>query len=934
MSKKWSLKRGLSVLPITAAAALVAGCLGGGNGSGDVVGGNPVNPSEGEFQYDVSITRTTFGVPHIKAADFGSLGFGQGYAFAQDNLCVFLEDLLTIRGERSKFFGPDGTYTIEPNGSTANNVASDFFWKSLFAFEEPGADGVVRNAWQRTRDRTVPDFQNVVKGYTDGVNLYISQLQAGEHQYTQEDGSVVPAHAACRDAQWMQQIEEADLYRRFVRLAVLASSSVFVTEIGNAQPPGGPIPGVPLPLPSGLPSAPGGGGGAPGLPGLDALPLPGLDALPIPGLDALPVPGASAQNAADQKRADALLAMLKEADTPFSRMQNKDRFGSNMYAFGKDATEDGQSLVFGNPHFPWKGTERLYLNHATLEQNGERTIDIMGVGLYGVPAVLIGFNRHVAWSHTVSTAYRFTLYQLTLNPANPTQYLYEGELRDMIQIPTTIEVLQPDGSLSTMERTMYRSHFGPMLVLEVSGVPVLGWNNLMGFSLRDANYENDRLINQFARWNMAKSLEEFIEIQKEVLGVPWVNTVASGPGKPAYYADITVVPHVTDAKVADCKMEPFNTLVGQLAAPGLPVLNGARASCEWGDDFDAPAPGIFGPRNLPSLVRDDYVTNCNDSHWLTNPAQPLTGFARVIGDENAERTLRTRLCIIQAERRLAGADGLEGTRFNQDKLKDIVLNSEIYSATIAKQTVLDTICQIPVVLGTSGMPVQTGEACAALAGWDGKANLDSQGAHLWREFWLRAVGNPAGLPIGLPELHPPLFPNPLPVSLPTNFWVAGFDPVNPVTTPARLNPANPFTLAAFADAITAVASSGFAFDAPLGDIQRSGIHEERIPIFGGESPEGAFTIANNEPIRLSENGYSVTYGNSYIQAVTWRPDGSPKADAMLTYSISTDPANPHFSDYTKAYSQKDWLTLPYTDAEVQASKIGEPLVIRVPKTAN
>ncbi|HEX4918081.1 MAG TPA: penicillin acylase family protein [Limnobacter sp.] len=875
-------------------ALVLAGCL-GGNGSGSSAGTDGrTNPSETDFKYNVEITRTTYGVPHVKARDYPSLGYGQGYAFAQDNLCVFLEDLLTIRGERSKFFGPDGTYTIEPNGSTANNVSSDFFWKSLFAYEEEGTDGVKRNAWQRTRDRTIPDFQDVVTGYVDGVNRYITELKAGEHEYKQADGSKVPAHAACREAAWLQPIETADMYRRFVRLSVLASSSVFVTEIGNAQPPGG------FPSPS----------------------------------------GASAQQTKVAKASKSKgltvedkIALLKGEPNPFTAMQQKDRFGSNMYAFGKDATANGQSLVYGNPHFPWRGTERLYLSHNTLEQGSNKAMDIMGVGLYGVPAVLIGFNEHFAWSHTVSTAYRFTLYQLRVNPSNPTQYMYEGEMRDMIALPTEIEVLQPDGSLTKMQRTMYRSHFGPMLVLEASGVPILGWNQLSAFSLRDANLENDRLINQFAKWNLAKSLEEFVDLHKSELGVPWVNTVASGPGKPAYYGDVTVVPHVTDEKVADCKAEPFATALGQLV-PGLPVLDGSREACEWGSDEDAPAPGIFGPGNLPTLMRNDYVHNCNDSYWLTNIAQPITGFDRIIGDEGTERTLRTRLCILHAERRLAGADGLPGNKFTQDNLKEIALNSELYSATLAKQAVVDNLCRSPALLSSRLMPVQTGEACAVLAAWDGKANLDSKGAHLWREFWLRAIANPGGSPAGAPQLYAPLFPNPLPASLPTNFWTNGFDPVNPVRTPNGLNIANPFTAAALADAILAVQAAGFALDAPMGEIQKSGVQASKTPVFGGTSPEGAFTITSTEPDLLTEEGYKVIYGNSYIQAVTWRDNGTPKADAMLTYSQSTDPANPHFDDYTKAYSAKNWHTLPFTREEIKAAAIGEPLVLRVPKGKN
>ena len=35
--------------------------------------------------------------------------------------------------------------------------------------------------------------------------------------------------------------------------------------------------------------------------------------------------------------------------------------------------------------------------------------------------------------------------------------------------------------------------------------------------------------------------------------------------------------------------------------------------------------------------------NANDSYWLPNPAQKLEGFARIIGCEKCQRTLRTRM---------------------------------------------------------------------------------------------------------------------------------------------------------------------------------------------------------------------------------------------------------------------------------------------------
>jgi acyl-homoserine-lactone acylase len=781
--------------------------VGGGGGGGN---------GPGSGKYDVTITRTALGIPHIKASDYASMGYGYGYAFAEDNLCVLQEDLVTIRGERARYFGRDGSYTIVPNGVTANNVDSDFFWR--FAADE--------TRLAPTRANTLPEFQQVTAGFVDGYNRYIRELKAGDHP---------GRHAACAGAEWLFEISDDDMYRRYLRLALIASSSVFINEVANAAPP--------------------------------------------------PTAGKSAAAAAEQD-----LGALQADPGPlryFTELQGR-RFGSNMYALGADATQDGSSMLFGNPHFPWTGPERLYIAHATIP--GE--LDIMGSSLYGVPAVLIGFNDHFAWSHTVSTAYRFNFYELTLNPLNPLQYIYDDELRDIEQVPITIQVKESDGSLVDESRTLYRSHFGPMLVLEASGVPVLGWTPLKAYTLRDANAENDRLINQFARWNQASSLDEFIQLHRDILGIPWVNTIATGPGGPAYYGDISVVPNVPDSKVMVCQAIPLHAAL-QTLVPGLPVLDGSRSDCEWDTDADAPAPGIFGPGNLPTLQRSDWVGNFNDSYWLTNPAEPITGYDRIIGDEETERSLRTRLGIRQIQQRLDGSDGLPGTGFTLPLLQQVVLSSRIHSAELGLQTVLDEPC--------ADAGGDTLGACAALAGWDGRANLDSRGAHVWREFWDRLSGNRDGRG--------------------GDYWLTPFSADDPVNTPRDLDGSSTAVRDALDAGATAVAASGFAFDAPMSAIQRPLAIAPDIPIFGGQFFEGAFTIADSA--RLSADGYQVEYGNSYIHTVTWDAGGRVRAEGFVTYSQSTDPANPHFADFTREYSAKRWHRFPFTPEQIAAQRVRE-----------
>jgi len=188
------------------AGALAAGCGRSSDPGADV-------PAQAG-RYDVTVRRTALGIPHIKADDIASVGYGYGYVHAQDNLCVLQEDLVTIRGERAKYFGRDGEHVIIPNGSRADNVSSDFFWKFM----------ATDAAWQGLRSAADPLLLDMTQGFVDGYNRYLREIKAGRH---------AGRHAACRDAPWLAPITEADMYRRYYRLALIASSSVFVDAIAD-----------------------------------------------------------------------------------------------------------------------------------------------------------------------------------------------------------------------------------------------------------------------------------------------------------------------------------------------------------------------------------------------------------------------------------------------------------------------------------------------------------------------------------------------------------------------------------------------------------------------------------------------------------------------------------------------------------------------------
>ena len=782
--------------------------------------------------FHATIRRTSHGIPHITADDYGGLGFGYGFAFAQDNICTAADFYVTVNAQRSKYFGPDKSWTFHGNGTVNNNLDSDFYYAWINKNH-----AVEKLLDQKPPQGPLPEVRELVKGYVAGYNRYLDSVGGA-------DGVRDPR---CKGKPWVRKIDEMDVYRRFYQLASLASAGVAINEMGGAQPP--------------TPDT----GGAPGT-------------------------GAAAD--ATGMPTPQQLATIDRMPRRFNESLG---IGSNAIALGRDATASGRGVLLGNPHFPWVGGERFYQAQLTIP--GE--MDVAGASLMGVPLILIGHTKGVAWSHTVSTAYRFTPFELTLVPGSPTTYLVDGQPHEMTRTKLSVPVKQDDGSIGTATRTLYATQYGRMLT-GVLGLPLFPWTPARGFAMRDAN-EQMRYLNHFFAIDHAQSVDDVKHVLKTYLGIPWVNTIAADRDGNAYYADISVVPNVPDSKAQTCDTE-----VGQatFAALGLPVLDGARSSCNWDTDPDAPAPGIFGPSHLPDLERSDYVTNSNDSYWLSNPNEPLTGYARIIGDEATARSLRTRLGLRIVADRLAGTDAYAGEpgtpvkTWNADLLHRAVFNDRQYAGELTRDDAVTMCRSFPGGMAPSSSgPVSVTQdgvnACDVLAGWDLHDNLDSKGAILFRRFWDHASG---------------AVPSP---------WVNGFDANDPVNTPNTLNTNHPQVQAALGDAINDLVGAGIPLDAPLRDFQYDVRNGERIPIHGGPGVDGVFNAINVDWDPTA--GYpDVPHGSSFVMSVGFTDGACPDEYTILTYSQSEDPTSPWFADQTKMFSKKQWNRVPFCAKDVAA----------------
>jgi acyl-homoserine-lactone acylase len=561
--------------------------------------------------------------------------------------------------------------------------------------------------------------------------------------------------------------------------------------------------------------------------------------------------------------------------------------GSNAYALGKEATDTGRGMVLGNPHFPWRGPERFYEFHLTWPGH----VNVMGGALFGSPLVLIGVNDHLAWSHTVSVPFRFTPYELKLLPGDPTSYLWDGAIRHMKTKTVTVESKQQNGSLKAENHTFYETHFGPVMDFTDALMP---WTPAVAYALKDANEDNFRILDHFVDFNRAETAEEAFQILGRYMGIPWVNTIVADDRGTAFYADMSVVPHHTDEQLLAC-----TTAVGEAlkALARLPVLDGSRSECQPGSDPDAPVPGILGVGNLPKQFRSDYVANSNNSHWIANPEEPLEGYPYVTGAERTALEPRARLGLTMIRERLDGSDGRPGKVFTLKQLQETVFNNRQYLGELVRDDLVATCERLPFVPLSDGSLVDVSEACPVLRGWDLHANLDSRGSHLFREFVNASFGQ-------LPDL----------------FWQDSFDYRQPVDTPRTLNGLSPQVWQGLGTAVKRLNDAGVALDAPLGQIQRAVRNGDSIPIHGG-SEHGIFNYIKS-PFDAEAHGYpDTTYGSSFVMTATWDDIGKPRAESILTYSLSTDPESPYFGDQTWMYSAKQWVPMHLSEVDVAANLI-------------
>jgi acyl-homoserine-lactone acylase len=227
-----------------------------------------------------------------------------------------------------------------------------------------------------------------------------------------------------------------------------------------------------------------------------------------------------AEREADGK---AYTTYMKDDPLFWSGISDEDRevLGSNAWAInGKKSS--GNPMLNINPHLPFSGFFRWYEAQMVCEACG---IDIYGANLIGMPGLTIGFNDDIGWTHTVNYGRPFSGFELTLNPDNDMQYLYDGEWVD-VRVEENIVKVREALSGDLRERTVVNEYSIHGLITSRTDGRAMA-SRLPGV---DTTELRAGTVKQW--WDLAKThnLDEFNEVMRDLQIPMFYTAVATKEG--------------------------------------------------------------------------------------------------------------------------------------------------------------------------------------------------------------------------------------------------------------------------------------------------------------------------------------------------------------------------------------------------------------------
>jgi penicillin amidase len=461
------------------------------------------NPRQGPparlagLQAAAEVSRDAFGIAHIKAGNDHDVYFMQGCVHAQDRLFQMDVSRRRASGTLAELLGP---------GALAGDV-------------ELRTIGI-RRAAVRSLAVISAEARAALQAYAEGVNACVAAMPALPPEYT--------ALELTRFAPWTlldtMTVAKSISFGLSFGLDEIENTIALQTYAAVFDPVLGPGTGFtlfsedlwrsqPFYLASTVPDA--------------SVPA-ALAAAPR----ARQGFGDAASAAPAARLGKRYLDRIRELPFFKQRLDRDNRPGSNQWAIAGRLTASGRPLVANDPHLALDQPSTFYPIHLTAG-----AMDAMGSGFAGVPFVVVGQTRDIAWGATVSPLDVTDVFQeeIVADPASPSglSTIYQGAKEWVIPIPESYRVnligdaepdnvvpVPPGGSIPPATLIVPRRNNGPIVQLDLADGEAV--------SVQYTGFSGTREVDALYTWNRARNLADFRR------GLQWFDSATQNLA----YADI------------------------------------------------------------------------------------------------------------------------------------------------------------------------------------------------------------------------------------------------------------------------------------------------------------------------------------------------------------------------------------------------------------
>ncbi len=350
--------------------------------------------------------------------------------------------------------------------------------------------------------------------------------------------------------------------------------------------------------------------------------------------------------------------------------------GSNNWVVHGSRTATGKPLLANDMHLDLSAPAVWYENHLV---GGE--LEVTGVTFPGVPLVVAGHNRHVAWGYTDGMADVQDLYEEHLRPVagHGWEYEYQGQW-----LPAVVrkEEIHIKGGKSAVEEVVVTNH-GPV----INQLLKEAFPKAPPLALRWTAFEPGTVLQALYGMNTARDCREFRQALRYF----------DGPSQNTVYADI----HGDIAYSLTGKIPVRTKGDGSVPSPGW------TGEYEWA--------GYIPFEELPHLYNPPrgYVATANNR--VHHPDFPHFIGRDFISSDRAGRIVE----MLEAAQKVDIAY-IQKMHFDQESIHARLLARHLGSMEVKEADLQDIVSQ--------------------MRAWDGKLELDSWLAIMYEATLQRAIG--------------------------------------------------------------------------------------------------------------------------------------------------------------------------------------------------